>query len=423
MTRDAVMSYIGSFQKGGAPVKDLSRIETLLHAVGDPQDQLQFVHIAGTNGKGSVVAFCSSALQRAGFCVGTLTSPYIRHFQDRIQRNGEDIPEEALCRNCAKVQAAQASPNCSQFEITLAIALLWFAEQKTDLVILETGIGGTLDATNVIKNPLACAITSISLDHVEILGPSLAQIAAQKAGIIKQGCPVVLSPDNPMDIICEIQQVAQEKHAQLVIPPMLDCHVLAETSLETTFLYRGCTYAIHMPGHHQIYNALTAIEVLTFLGMQGFLVPTEKICQAFSEVRVPGRTQILQRDPLVLLDGAHNPAGMLALTDLLRAETSEKNQPIYAVCGMMQNKDYKNACAILDRIATRVICVDDFTTGTVPAGVLADAFPHCPKVEMGTLRESMEKIISAAKEGNGIAVLCGSLYLVSAVLDIIGDNH
>lgn len=151
MTISEAMAYIQGYQKSGKPVHDLSRIQALLDAIGNPQEQLQVIHIAGTNGKGSVTAFCAAAATAAGFRTGTLTSPFIQHYTDRIQIDGQDIPGEALCRFCEQVKACPVSADCSQFEITFAIALLWFLEQHCDLVVLETGIGGLLDATNVVK--------------------------------------------------------------------------------------------------------------------------------------------------------------------------------------------------------------------------------------------------------------------------------
>lgn len=251
MTISEAMAYIQGYQKSGKPVHDLSRIQALLDAIGNPQEQLQVIHIAGTNGKGSVTAFCAAAATAAGFRTGTLTSPFIQHYTDRIQIDGQDIPGEALCRFCEQVKACPVSADCSQFEITFAIALLWFLEQHCDLVVLETGIGGLLDATNVVKKPLVCAITSVSFDHMALLGNTLTEIAAQKAGIIKPGCPVVLSTDNPMDVVCLVQETAKQKNAQLVIPNMQDCRILSETLEETVFQYHSFTYTLHMPGRHR----------------------------------------------------------------------------------------------------------------------------------------------------------------------------
>lgn len=413
MTVSETMDYIQSFQKSGKPVHNLSRIHTLLDALGNPQDMLHVVHIAGTNGKGSVTAFCAAAAEIAGFRVGTLTSPYIRHYTDRIQVNRTEIPMDSLCRLCTQIQGCAVSADCSQFEITFAIALLWFVEEQCDLVILETGIGGLLDATNVVKHPLVCAITSVSFDHMAILGDSLTKIAAQKAGIIKPGCPVVLSPDNPMDVTCLVQETAARKHATMVIPSIMDCRILKETFEETVFSYHCVPYTLHMPGRHQIYNALTAIEVIRLLGMHGFLITAAATQEAFATVQIPARTQILQKDPLVLLDGGHNQGSVMALTDLLQHMAKG---PVHGICGMMRTKDYETACGILQRAFDTVICVDDFTEGSVPVETLASFFFDLDSVQTAPLTRAYPTALAQAKQDSGIVVICGSLYLASAVL-------
>lgn len=422
MTVSETMEYIQGFQKSGKPVHDLSRIRALLDALGNPQDVLRAVHVAGTNGKGSVLAFCAAAASAAGFRVGTLTSPFVRHYTDRIQINGTDIPMETLCVLCEKVKACTVSADCSQFEITFAIALLWFVQEKCDLVFLETGIGGLLDATNVIRNPLVCAITSISFDHMAILGDSLTKIAAQKAGIIKPGCPVVLSPDNPMDVTCLVQETARQKHASLIIPAMLDCQVVSETLEETTFQYHSFTYKLHMPGRHQVYNALTAIEIIRLLGMHGFLISAAVTQQALEQVQIPARTQVLLHDPLVILDGGHNQAGVLALTDLLQ---NMHKRPIHGICGMMHTKDYQTACGILQQTLDTVICVDSFSEQAVPAETLALCFGTKASVQTATLKQAYQTALQQAKDDGGMVVICGSLYLASAVLqeEIKSDNE
>lgn len=420
MTISETMDYIQSFQKSGKPVHDLSRIHALLNGLKNPQDTLRVVHIAGTNGKGSVLAFCAAAASAAGFRVGTLTSPFIRHYTDRIQINGQDIPMETLCTLCEQVQQCPVSADCSQFEITFAIALLWFVQEQCDLVFLETGIGGLLDATNVVKHPLVCAITSVSYDHMAILGDSLTQIAAQKAGIIKPGCPVVLSPDNPLDVTCLVQETASFKHASLVIPAMLDCQVLSETAEGTVFQYHCFTYTLHMPGRHQIYNALTAIEIIRLLGMHGFLISAAVTQQAFSKVQVPVRTQVLQKEPLVILDGAHNQAGILALTDLLHHLNCK---PVHGICGMMRTKDYPTACGILRHTLDTVTCVDDFSEQAVPAQTLAKCFDDHTAIKTAPLKQAYETALLQAKQDGGMVVVCGSLYLASAVLQTISASE
>ena len=233
MTILETIAYLQQFSKSGKPVKDLSRMQSLLEELGNPQEQLRFVHIAGTNGKGSVVAYGSAAAIAAGIKTGQFTSPFVRHYQDRIQVNGIDISDDRLCALCEQVTACHVSKACSQFEVTLAIALLYFVEQKCELVFLETGLGGLLDATNVIKDPLVSVITSISFDHMAILGNTLPEISTQKAGIIKEHCPVVVSPDNPALVRSIMQETAAEKHTTVTIPEMQACTILQRSLTET----------------------------------------------------------------------------------------------------------------------------------------------------------------------------------------------
>ena len=277
MTISETIAYLQQFSKSGKPVKDLSRMQSLLDELGNPQEQLRFVHIAGTNGKGSVVAYGSAAAIAAGIKTGQFTSPFVRHYQDRIQVNGIDISDDRLCALCEQVTACHVSKACSQFEVTLAIALLYFVEQKCELVFLETGLGGLLDATNVIKDPLVSVITSISFDHMAILGNTLPEIATQKAGIIKEHCPVVVSPDNPESVRSIMQETAAEKHTTVTIPEMQACTILQRSLTETKFSYQNQVYTLHMPGKHQIANALTAIETLHILQQSGFPIPETAI--------------------------------------------------------------------------------------------------------------------------------------------------
>lgn len=250
MTISEAMAYIQGYQKSGKPVHDLSRIQALLDAIGNPQEQLQVIHIAGDKRQ----RLCDGFL-----CGGSHRSRISNRYADvavypALHRPHPDRRAGYSRRGALPVlrtgESLPVSADCSQFEITFAIALLWFLEQHCDLVVLETGIGGLLDATNVVKKPLVCAITSVSFDHMALLGNTLTEIAAQKAGIIKQGCPVVLSTDNPMDVVCLVQETAKQKNAQLVIPNMQDCRILSETLEETVFQYHSFTYTLHMPGRH-----------------------------------------------------------------------------------------------------------------------------------------------------------------------------
>ncbi len=410
MTFEESMAYIQSFSKSGTPVKNLSRIRNLLEKLGDPQQGQRFIHIAGTNGKGSVLALSSAAAIEAGFKTGQFTSPYMVRYNDRIRINGIDIPDERLAELCTKVAQCSASADCSQFEITFAIALLYFKEEDCDLVFLETGIGGLLDATNVIESPLVSVITSISPDHTNLLGSSIFEIAAHKAGIIKIQCPVVISADNDPLVIDLIKATAERKSAPVRMPDSYDCDILNEDISGTHFQYHSVRYELKMPGHHQVYNALTAIEIIRILSMHGYLISAQNVSDAFRKVQVPARIQQICDDPVVLLDGSHNQASVLALADVVR---SSGKSPVILVCGMLRSKDYLTSSNILSQIADHVICVDEFAPDAVPAHELKELFSaYCTADAM-----PMEKALSCAKKlaanNGGLVVICGSLYLAS----------
>lgn len=414
MTISETIAYIQQFSKSGKPVRDLSRIQALLKELGNPQEQLQFVHVAGTNGKGSVVAYGSAATIAAGIQTGQFTSPFVLHYQDRIQVNGQDIPDDRLCALCEKVTACHVSKDCSQFEITFAIALLYFLEQKCELVFLETGLGGLLDATNIISAPLVSIITSVSFDHMAILGNTLPEIAAQKAGIIKPHCPIVLSPDNA-DVVTEVvKKTAEQKQSAVLIPDLQKLIILEETLSETKFQYKEQIYTLHMPGRHQIYNALSALSALHLLEEKGFSIPDAVICTAFSTVQLPARIQILKQNPLVLVDGGHNASGVAALTAVLK---QNKKHPVIGILGMVKGKDYQTAVKELSEVMDTVICVDDFSPQSVPAETLASCFPKSLQTIILPHHAAMSYAVKMAAETNGCVVVSGSLYLSSAFLE------
>jgi dihydrofolate synthase/folylpolyglutamate synthase len=413
MTISETIAYIQQFSKSGKTVSDLSRIQALLEALGNPQERLRFVHVAGTNGKGSVVAYCAAASIAAGFRTGQFTSPFVRHYQDRIQVNGTDIADERLCALCEQVIACHASQACSQFEITFAIALLYFVEQQCDIVFLETGLGGLLDATNVITAPLVSVITSISFDHMAILGDTLPKIATQKAGIIKESRPVVLSPDNPEEVQAIIKKTAARNHTAVTIPDLQSCEVKKETLTTMQFCYQGVSYTLHMTGQHQIYNAVTAISVLHLLRAQGFSFPDDVISRALATVQLPARIQILQKSPLVLVDGGHNPSGAAAFAAVLR---KTEKRPVVGILGMVQGKDYHAVTEILSEVMDVVICVDDFSPQAVPAKTLAACFPTKVNTFCMPHQVAMEAACMMA-EADGCVAVSGSLYLSSAFLE------
>ncbi len=414
MTFEESMVYIQGFSKSGAPVKDLSRIRRLLSELGNPEKGQRFIHIAGTNGKGSTLALSSAAAIEAGFKTGQFTSPFMVRYNDRIRINGRDIPDERLAELCTKVATCNVAAECSQFEVTFAIALLYFKEENCDLVFLETGVGGLLDATNVIEAPLVTAITSISPDHTSLLGHTLEEIAVQKAGIIKHRCPVILSADNDEEVIQIVMNTAKSKSSSLRIPDYCDCTIIREELCGTRFRYHSMNYSLRMPGLHQVQNAITAIEIIRVLSMHGYLISAQNAATAFEKVQVPARIQQIGDNPPVLLDGCHNQASVLALADVIRTANC---YPVILICGMLGSKDYRTSCHILAQIADYVICTDDFPGGAVPAEEVAEIFKeYCPVSCMGA-KEALIKARELAGSQNGIVAISGSLYLASQYLN------
>lgn len=410
MTYEEAMAYIQSFSKSGSPVKNLSRIANLLNELDNPQERLQFVHIAGTNGKGSTLALSSAAAIEAGFKVGQFTSPYMIRYNDRIRINNKDIPDEMVAELCTRVSECHVAPECSQFEITFAIALLYFLNEKCDIVFLETGLGGLLDATNIIKSPLVSVITSISPDHTNILGKTVPEIAVHKAGIIKQGCPVVLSADNDDSTIEIISETARKKSASLRIPDFRDCRIIEESLDGTLFQYHSMDYSLKMPGIHQVYNALTAIEIVRILSMHGYLITAQNVADAFETVSVPARIQQISNDPPILLDGSHNQGSIIALADVLRVSG---RSPVVIICGMLRSKDYKTSCHIISQVADYVICVDDFSDQSVNNAELETYFrDYCPVISM-SVNEALPYALKITDSSKGIIAVSGSLYLAS----------
>ena len=317
MTIDQAMELIhGVAWRGSRP--GLARVRELLHRLGDPQDGLQFVHIAGTNGKGSTAAMLASILRAAGYTTGLFTSPYLERFAERMQVNGVPVPDAEFAAVCEALQpciAAMDDPP-TEFELVTAAAMLWFRRRGCDVVVLEVGLGGRLDATNVIAAPACAVITNIGLDHTEILGDTLEQIAREKAGILKPGTRAVSYPQTP-----EVRAVLHEICAQRGIP-LTEADAAAIVPLTDgvdgqTFTYRGAEYTLPLLGAHQLRNAAVALETVTALRARGWRIPDAAVRAGLAQVRWPARFELLRRAPWFVLDGGHNPQCAQTVADNL----------------------------------------------------------------------------------------------------------
>ena len=389
----------------------------LLQALGRPQDALKFVHVAGTNGKGSAVLMLASVLKAAGLRVGTTVSPFVLDFRERFQLNGEMISREACAGILTQVRGAleQMPPaqreQIAEFDAVTAAALLWFAQQRCDIVCLETGLGGRLDATNAVDNTLVACIMAIGKDHTELLGHTYAGIAAEKCGIFKPGCSVVAYPAQPEEAMRQIEACAAAANCPLCVPQLEDFHFYRGRPFENRVNYGGYDLEVPFAGRHQAYNAAVVVQAALALCEHGFDISDDAIMQGIAAARNPARIEVLQRRPLVILDGMHNPDGARALADVLRAGHV---QGLTAVMGVLQGKGEAEMLRALSPHLARVYAVQPSSPRALPAGQLAAAARQvCGQVSVW--QDVPLAVQDALRTCQGGVLICGSLYLAAQV--------
>lgn len=400
MTYAEAIQFLYGLQMFGANF-GLERAEKLAALAGHPEKNLRFIHVAGTNGKGSTCAMLESIYRHAGLRVGLFTSPHLVSFRERIQINRQLIHEEDLTRIVAEL-AATKLPGVTLFEFATVLALKHFAEQKCDLVIWETGMGGRLDATNIVT-PLASVITNIGFDHMEWLGDTLAKIAFEKAGIIKPGVPVLTSETNP-EPLAVIKNVAQAKNAPL-------------TRIQNTG--SGIQNSVGLLGEHQQQNAALAVATVNVLQKQ---IPVSN-CQMESglkNVHWPGRLQLIERGhQRILLDGAHNIAGAETLRAALAANFS--GQKPVLIFGALADKKWPDICRLLAPLATKIFTVPVASSRTADARELAAASSAANPSPIVTACENLSAALNASRQ-EPFVVITGSLYLIGEALGQLGHS-
>jgi dihydrofolate synthase/folylpolyglutamate synthase len=398
---------LGNELKAGATF-DLAPMQTLVAALGNPERGQRFVHIAGTNGKGSTCAFLSSIFKQAGLRTGLYTSPHLIEPTERIKIDGEPVTAEEFTTAFYTVHKiaeqlvndGRLSNHPSYFETVTAMALLIFRE-RAELTVMEVGLGGRLDATNVIT-PEISVITPVSYDHEAYLGNALSSIAGEKAGIIKPGVPVVLAPQHPVaeKILTERANKLECPVIQAAMAEVEDIDVRANGS---SFLFRGVRYECPLPGRHQIENGVTAILTAMHLG-----VPSETISEGIKVTRWPGRLERVASQPDFILDGAHNPAGAAALAEYIREVAA--GRPVWIVYGAMRDKAIEEVTEQLFPLADRLILtMPDFPRALRPDAILA-VTGHPRAVLSGNVDEAIAEARKAPREG--LVFFTGSLYLV-----------
>ncbi len=424
MNQKEVMEYIELLSRSGI-VPGLDRIRQLLKELGDPQKSLRFIHIAGTNGKGSTLAFVSTILQEAGFRVGRYISPAVYDYREKIQVNGKPISVRGLCECMEKVREAcekmADTPlgRPSVFEAETALGFLWFLEKKCDLVVLETGMGGLEDATNVIPAPVVTILAKISMDHMDYLGHTLREIAAQKAGIIKAGSLVVSTAQEP-EAMEVIRETCREKGCELRVADPAGAAGIRAKLEGTRFDYDGRKgLKICLAGSYQIRNAVLAVESIKACGAAGFPVSEEALRRGLEETRWPGRFQILAKNPYMIADGAHNEDAALELARSLEFYFT-KGKIIY-IMGVLKDKDYRRILEITAKYADQIFTVTPpGNPRALPAYELARAASEfCSKVTAAdSLEEAVELArLSAVKED--VILAFGSLSFQGRLAEIV----
>ena len=425
MNYEEAMNFIQNTNKFGS-VLGLDNIRELLERLGNPQDQLRVVHIAGTNGKGSTLAFLAGIFRESGYRAGRYVSPASFSYEERFRINEENISKKDLCfymekiKNVAEEMVKDGLSHPTMFEIETALSFLYFLDKKVDVVLLETGMGGRLDATNVVKKPIATVIASIGMDHMQFLGDTLEKIASEKAGIIKEGCPVI-SYDNTKEVNEVIKNKAKQMHAKVTFVNSAGIRVLQESLNGESFSYRssdGRWYEkIEIPllGRHQINNAALALETLNVI-KNYHCISDFQTEDGMRKTIWRGRIEILEREPMVICDGAHNPDGAKSLLSFL--QNNFTNQRLIYIMGVLSDKDYEQMVQILAPAADKIYTVAPDNPRALSSRELCNCISkyHQNVEERQRLAECLSEVRQKA-EKDDVIIICGTLSFQNELIN------
>ena len=417
MTYEQALNYIHSLNRFGIK-PGLERITALLNKLNNPHLDLQCIHVAGTNGKGSTSTALSNIMIAEGKKTGLFISPFVVDFRERIQINGNYISKADLA--CLTEKIAEIVPlvekevedNITEFEFITALMFSYFKEQKCDLVVLEVGLGGRLDSTNVIKNPLASVITKIALDHIAVLGDTIKKIALEKCGIIKENCPVITSSLQDKNALEVIKSVANNKNSELLIADALSVSSLESEPFGSEFTYKGLNVTVNLAGEHQVENMVTVIETALELG-----VSAQAIKKGIAATCFPARLEVISKSPLVIIDGAHNENGAEVLANYL---DKHKLCPV-TILGMMADK---NCNAVIEKIASRALAlytvkVEGNSRAETAENLAESAEKYCNATfPIKDYAAALELAGKKAIELSAPLLICGSLYLASDIREL-----
>lgn len=428
MNFEEALTFVRSTRILGSKL-GLDNIRNLTRFLGNPQDRLRFIHVAGTNGKGSTCVFISHILREAGYRTGLFTSPHIERYNERFQVNNHIVSDRDLAAAVETVKEGvtrmleEGMNHPTEFELNTAIALVYFQRQGCDAVVWETGLGGRLDSTNVISSSCVSVITALGYDHTQILGDTIEQIAWEKAGIIKAGCPVLVCGDNPPEALRVIRGRASELGSPIHITEFSRIRDVRGSLEGMTFHYDDLqNIRIGMIGMHQVRNATLAIHIARLLDRCGFVILPGHIYAGLAAARWPGRFEVLRRDPFLICDGAHNVQGVCVLKETLD-QVFPARRPIFLM-GVMKDKDYEGmAAAILPgakaAVATRIDYDRMLDVGTL-RGIMEK---YCqPVFASDTIAGGLEMAFRMA-EKEDLVCCFGSLYLIGEVKRIARENR
>ncbi len=415
MTLDEALRYIHEVcWKGTIP--GLERIQALLDAMGNPERKCKFVHVTGTNGKGSTCAMVASILRKAGYKTGLYTSPYLIRFNERIQINGEQISDADICELTEYVKpfAESIFERPTEFEMVTAIGFEYFARHKCDIVVCEVGMGGEFDATNVIPAPEAAVICNIGLDHTEVLGDTLEKIAGAKAGIIKPGCDAVLYRERP-----SVEAVFEERCKALNAPlhkADFDSLHLLSHSLEGQVFDWERFHALRLPllGEHQLHNAAVALTTARVLQKRGWKITDEQIREGIESVRWPGRFELMRKDPMFIIDGGHNPQCIEALVKNIRDYLPGRELTV--LTGVLGDKDFHCMYRDVAQYAKEFITITPANPRALTAEKLADYLRQFgkPVTACDVVADGVRLAIEHAGK-DGVVLCYGSLYMIGDI--------
>ena len=431
MTYNEAINYIMSrrkFQKSSGK----ERIERLLELLGDPHKKLKYIHVVGTNGKGSVSTAMSYIMKNAGYKTGLFTSPYIVEFGERIQINNTYISHEDIATLTTLIKEKTDLMESEElyptvFEVTTALALLYFAKEGTDIVILEAGIGGEHDSTNVIPSPLECVFMSISLDHTEMLGDTTEKIAIEKSGIVKKGSAVISYPDmgkefgfipQPEEAVSVIKSKCDSLGCELYLPDTDKLEVIRSDIFGSEFIFDSLKITTRLCGTHQIANMSTAVMAMKKLRDFGFTVSDENIVKGIYDFTIPGRMEVISCEPLIILDGGHNEGCLKALRSMAESYLGDKK--ITLLMSFMKDKDYSSALSTIAPLSENIIfTLTDPLRGEIPEVLAESAGDYCKNIycESDPVK-AYEKALSLTDE-NSALIATGSFYLVSDVRNML----